>query len=246
MSSLLRGRYQVREAGGGRDLAAAQALRWRAFRPGEGPGRDADAFDDRCRHFLVEDRTAGGRLAGCWRLLPFASGSSIAQSYAAQFYDLGALSRYPGPMVEIGRFCTDPDLRDPDILRAAWGAVTAHVDANGIGLLFGCSSFAGTDPAPHLDAFARLNGRHLAPRRWMPRAKAPALIRFAGLPPGSPDPARAIRTLPPLLRTYLAMGGWVSDHAVIDSELGTLHVFTGVETAKVPPGRARILRALAS
>ena len=31
------------------------------------------------------------------------------------------------------------------------------------------------------------------------------------------------------------MGGWVSDHAVRDPGLGTLHVFTAVEIARIPP-----------
>ena len=35
--------------------------------------------------------------------------------------------------------------------------------------------------------------------------------------------------MPPLLRTYLLMGGWVSDHAVVDRHMDTLHVFTGLE-----------------
>ena len=52
-------------------------------------------------------------------------------------------------------------------------------------------------------------------------------------------------TMPPLLRTYLMMGGWVSDHAVVDTDLNTLHVFTGLEIAAVPPSRARLLRAVA-
>jgi hypothetical protein len=41
------------------------------------------------------------------------------------------------------------------------------------------------------------------------------------------------------------MGGWVSDHAVIDRQMNTLHVFTGLEIAAIPPNRARLLRALA-
>ena len=32
--------------------------------------------------------------------------------------------------------------------------------------------------------------------------------------------------LPPLLKFYLRLGGKVSDHAVIDKDLDTLHVFT--------------------
>jgi putative hemolysin len=48
-----------------------------------------------------------------------------------------------------------------------------------------------------------------------------------------------------LLRSYLSMGGWVSDHAVVDRNLNTLHVFTGLEIRSIPPARARILRAIA-
>jgi len=41
------------------------------------------------------------------------------------------------------------------------------------------------------------------------------------------------------------MGGWVSDHAVVDPEMGTLHVFTGVEIRAIPATRKRLLRAVA-
>ena len=44
----------------------------------------------------------------------------------------------------------------------------------------------------------------------------------------------------------LAMGGWVSDHAVIDRQMNTLHVFTGLEISAIPAARKRLLRAVAS
>jgi len=113
-------------------------------------------------------------------------------------------------------------------------------------MLFGCSSFHGTETETYLDAFAMLRERHLAPRRWWPRVKAPAVFRFAQrLRRHKPDLKLAMRHMPPLLRTYLLMGGWVSDHAVIDRHLNTLHVFTGVEIGAIPPTRKRLLRALA-
>jgi L-ornithine Nalpha-acyltransferase len=59
------------------------------------------------------------------------------------------------------------------------------------------------------------------------------------------DPKAALAQTPALLRTYLVMGGWVSDHAVIDRALDTLHVFTALPIANIPPARARALRALA-
>jgi putative hemolysin len=149
-------------------------------------------------------------------------------------------------MAEMGRFCLAPDRHDPDILRLAWAAMTRLVDAHGVQMLFGCSSFKGVEAAPYLDAFAMLGKRHLAPRRWWPRVKAPAVFRFARrLRRHKPDMKLALRHMPPLLRSYLMMGGWVSDHAVIDRRMGTLHVFTGVEISAIPAARQRLLRALA-
>ena len=246
MAGILRGKYSVRFADHPRDVEAAQRLRYRAFIAGRDAAnrpdqRDADAFDDSCAHILVEDiRT--GTLVCCFRFLPL-TGSEISRSYSAQYYDLTALEAYEGRMVEMGRFCIHPDFRDADILRIAWGAMTTYVDENNVDLLFGCSSFEGTMADEYMDAFALLKERHLAPKRWLPRVKAPNVFRFAAkLGLRKPNLRAAMMGMPPLLRTYLVMGGWVSDHAVVDKDLNTLHVFTGLEVKRVPKGRARLLR----
>ena len=244
MDEIRQGRYLARLAAGPDDVARAQALRALAFF-GDGAGRDIEAHDAACLHVLVEE-ISGGRLVCCFRLLLLEGGPEIPRSYAAEVYDLSALSAFEGRMAEVGRFCIRPGLSDPDILRVAWAAMTQLVDAQGVAMLFGCSSFAGVEADPYRDAFAVLARRHLAPRRWSPRVKAPDVFRFAErLSLHRPDLAAAMRTMPPLLRTYLMMGGWVSDHAVIDRQMGTLHVFTGVEIRAIPAARQRMLRALA-
>ncbi|MEX0351618.1 MAG: GNAT family N-acetyltransferase [Paracoccaceae bacterium] len=235
------GRYQARLAQGEADIAAAQALRTRAFAT---DAMDRDAYDGLCQHMLVEDTQADNQLVCCFRLFDMQGGEEIGRSYSAQFYELSALAAFEGRMVEMGRFCIDPDCNDPDIVRTAWGAMTAYVDENRIELLFGCSSFAGTETEAYLDAFAMLKHRHLAPKRWLPRVKAPDVFRFAARLRRKPDLKKAMLRMPPLLRSYLAMGGWVSDHAVVDRQMNTLHVFTGLEVGSIPPARKRLLRAV--
>ncbi|WP_240453851.1 GNAT family N-acetyltransferase [Chachezhania antarctica] len=241
MPTLTRGRYRAALAESPEDLAEAQALRRLAFRTDR---PDIDAFDTKCAHVLVRE-TRSGTLVCCFRLLTLSGGAEIGQSYSAQYYDLSGLEDYAGPMVEMGRFCMHPDWTDPDILRVAWGAMTSYVDANGIEMLFGCSSFAGIETEDYLDAFAMLKHRHLAPKRFLPRIKAPDVFRFAARLRQKPDAKKAMLRMPPLLKTYLAMGGWVSDHAVVDRAMNTLHVFTGLEIGAIPPARKRLLRAVA-
>jgi putative hemolysin len=224
------------------DLEAALALRSLCFRGGRMP--DRDRFDAICQHVLVED-VRRGRLVCTFRLLPLWNGGEIGRSYAAQYYDLSPLHGFDGPIVEMGRFCIDPEARDPDILRIAWGAMTGYVDAEGVELLFGCSSFRGTEAEEFGDAFALLRDRYIAPKRWLPLVKAPNVVRFDQQSRLTPDTRRAMKDMPPLLRSYIAMGGWVSDHAVVDRDLGTLHVFTALEIGSIPSRRKHLLRGLA-
>lgn len=237
---LIKGNYVARMAGSDADMRRVHRLRALCFdRVGL---LDADGFDAGRLHVMIEIRGTG-ELVCCFRLLPL-SGDALAQSYAAQFYGLERLCAYPGTMMELGRFCVHPERRDPDIVRLAWAAMTDQVDRRGVALLFGCASFPGIDPARYVDAFAMLKARHLAPAAWSPREKAAEVFRYAAQLQDKPDIKRAMQHMPPLLRSYLMMGGWVSDHAVVDRQMNTLHVFTGLEIGAIPFARQRLLRAL--
>lgn len=232
-----KGRFRVRLAEGPEDLAAVQGLRQQVFRKSE--GRDQDRFDPVAQHLMIESLDDLALMGTC-RFQIFASGDDPGQGYTGQFYDLSAFRGFSAPLLEIGRFCVRSGGHEPDALRLAWAALTRLVDARGIALLFGCTSFPGVMAATHADAFAALAAAHLAPEGRRPGRKAAEVVPLAAM---AHDPRRAMQQMPPLMRTYLAMGGWVSDHAVVDRDLGTLHVCTGVEIASIPPARARLLRA---
>jgi putative hemolysin len=186
---------------------------------------------------MVEDGV-GGPLVSTFRMRT-TTAAEIMSGYASQFYDLARLSQTHGPHIEIGRFCTDPANPDPHIPRVAWGALTQIVDASEAQVLFGCTSFEGTDPTLYGRHWQRLADNHLGPVDLLPGQKSPDAVPFDRVDgPGHRTP------MPPLLRTYLAMGGWVSDHAVVDHVMNTMHVLTVVEIAKIPPARVKALRAL--
>lgn len=241
---VVKGGFRARLAETAEDLLKAQQLRHDMFvgSTSKGDAIDSDHFDALCQHVLIEDIETGD-LQSCFRIMHLDNGINISKSYSAQFYDLNRLTAYPKPILEIGRFCTAPDATDPNVLRLGWAVLTRYVDTHGIGLMIGCSSFPGNNPTPFTDALGLLKTRHLAPTEWAPQVKVSDTDNFADrLADHKPTLKTATATMPPLLRTYLSMGGWVSDHAVIDRALDTFHVFTGVEIGKIPPRRAQLLR----
>jgi putative hemolysin len=179
-----------------------------------------------------------------FRVMLFGWGAGLTQGYAARFYDVGPLSGYARPIAEMGRFCVRSGGVHPDVLRLAWGAMTRIVDEGQAGLLVGCSSFRGAGWEAHRAGLALLAAEFVGPGEHLPGRKAAEVVDLAAAGPVG-DRRAALAGLPPLLRTYLGMGGWVSDHAVVDRELDTLHAFTCVEVDRVPAARAASLRAVA-
>lgn len=200
---------------------------------------------DRIMHHVFIECCESGALLGCFRLR-FLEPVNVQDSYSSQFYDLTALTNYPGRMLEIGRLCTCPTQNSPDILRLVWGALADFVDTMDIRLLFGCSSFVGTAGDTYRSGFKLLQEQFKAPEQWRPRPRAGEVLHFNAVQSLDDDSRSGWPCLPSLLRSYLSLGGWVSDHAVIDRMLGTLHVFTALEVAEIPPKRQALLRAVLS
>jgi putative hemolysin len=231
----------ARLAEGPADMTRVMAFRRAAF-PRKS-GAEGDAQDDLSAHVMVEG--ADGRMLAYFRVMLFGWGAGLEQGYAARFYDVTPLAGYALPIAEMGRFCLASGGVHPDVLRLAWGAMTRLVEGGKAGLLVGCTSFRGAEWTAHRAGLALLAASYLGPEEHRPGRKAAEVVDFPALAGPVNDRRASLAALPPLLRTYLGMGGWVSDHAVVDRELDTLHVFTCVEVDRIPPARAASLRAVA-
>ena len=234
------GRYRARFASSEIDVSAAQSLRYKCFNLSNKVELDVDEFDIPCRHVLVENLESE-KLICCYRIMIFDNGKEISNSYSSQFYDLKAIESFPDPMIEVGRFCVQPEINDPSVILTAWAALAQIVDQNQTQLLFGCSSFEGVEKEKYLDSFALLRDRYIAPDHWRPKIKAAQVFCYSKDLIDKVDKKKALLNMPPLLKTYLSMGAWVSDHAVVDLKMKTLHLFTGMEISKIPKSRKQFL-----
>ncbi|MGB3407054.1 MAG: GNAT family N-acyltransferase [Jannaschia sp.] len=214
------GRWRARLTGMD-GAGAALALRAAVFRGG---APDDDAFDEKARHLVIEG--AAG-IAACARV-SIQVGPAILAGYAAQFYDLKAFSSAFPTALEVGRVCVAPGLMDPEVPRLLLAILARIVDRERLAVLHGCSSF------PQAAAPLERLASRVAPATWGPGVKSRAAIPLTGVE----------GTLPPLLRSYLSLGARVSDHAVLDHDMGTVHVHTALPVADIPEVRARLLTGI--
>jgi putative hemolysin len=218
------------------EIEAAQALRYRVFykelsaQPTpemSAVRRDFDSFDPYCDHLIIIDRDKGQGAAGIiatYRLMRREQASRRGQFYSIDEFDIAPLVNYRGGILELGRSCVDPAYRTKAAMQLMWKGIADYILHYKIGVLFGCASFPGTDPAEHKMALSYLHHRHLAPAEYRPRALPERYVSMNMMPIEEINEKRAFMALPPLIKGYLRLGGFVGDGAVIDPQFGTVDV----------------------
>ncbi|MGD1880535.1 MAG: GNAT family N-acetyltransferase [Kiloniellaceae bacterium] len=239
------GNLRIRLAEGPAEVRAAQALRYRVFYESmaatptaemAAAKRDFDSFDDYCDHLLVFDEERGtgpAAVVGTYRVMRREGAARRGQFYTSDEYQIGCLTAYPGEILELGRSCVDTTYRNGATMQLLWRGIAEYVFHHDILVMFGCASLPGTDPEELRMPLAYLHHHHLAPPVLRPRAVPDRYVSMDLLPPEEIKVSEARRALPPLIKGYLRLGGFVGDGAVVDHEFGTTDVCVEVKTEMV-------------
>ncbi len=236
------GSLGVRIAETAAEVDAAQALRFRVFyeEMGATPDaatlasrRDVDAFDAVADHLLVLDHGAGdgpGVIVGTYRLIRRPAAEKVGHFYSSAEYDIAPLLTQPGNLLELGRSCVDSAHRTRLAMQLLLRGVAAYVFKHRIDLMFGCASLPGTDPDALAVPLTYLATQHLAPAAFRARAVPSRYVEMRRMDPAGYDPKRVLANLPPLIKGYLRLGGFIGEGAVIDHQFNTTDVCVVVKT----------------
>lgn len=251
-AELRSGSLEVRLAATAEDIDAAQALRYHVFYEEMGAAptdemkarhRDFDVYDEQCDHLLVIDhaRKSGNQVIGTYRLIRREAAEKCGGFYSRGEYDISRILEYPGEILELGRSCIDAEYRTGAVMQILWRGLTAYVFRYDVKLMFGCASFPGTDPSTHALPLSYLYYHHLAPpalraktlpeyyvdMRLLPREAFDPNVAFDTM---KLDPRNGSNSLPPLIKGYIRVGGFVGDGAYIDHQFNSVDVFIIVKT----------------
>jgi putative hemolysin len=224
------------------EIDAVQALRYRVFYREMGAHadaavnaaeRDRDIYDTVADHLLVVDHALGDgpeSVVGTYRLIQRDGARRIGQFYSAGEYDITAIEAIPGRILELGRSCVDAEYRSRAVMQLLWRGIAAYIFQHKIELMFGCASLPGTDPDALAMELTYLYYNHLAPAAVRPRALPHRYIEMRRLEREDIDARAALNRLPPLIKGYLRLGGFIGDGAVIDADFNTTDVAVVVQT----------------
>ncbi len=241
-TELRAGNLGVRLAVTADEIDAVQALRYRVFYGEMGAKadeatvaacRDRDMFDDVADHLLVVDHHLGegpDSVVGTYRLIRQSAAAKLGRFYSESEYDISPLTGSAANLLELGRSCTDAAYRNRSVMQLLWRGIAAYVFHYGIDLMFGCASLSGTDPEALAPELTYLATHHMAPAPIRPRALPALYVEMNRRDPTSLDAKAALMSLPPLIKGYLRLGGFVGDGAVIDWQFNTTDIAVVVQT----------------
>ncbi|AZQ68087.1 GNAT family N-acetyltransferase [Silicimonas algicola] len=225
------------------DRRAAERLRYDVFIEelgGDGPlvdheGRfERDLFDPVFDHLVLVDETRDAEgldhVVGVYRLLP--DGRS-PRFYSEDEYDLEPLRRTGRRLLELGRSCIRREYRGGMALPLLLAGLADYVRAGGFEILFGVASLHGTDIDALAEPLSHLYHAHLAPPDLRVRAVEAHRQPMDLIPPDRIDRVRAMKAVPPLIKSYLKLGGFVGDGAFIDRPFNTTDVCLVMDTARL-------------
>ena len=240
------GRYRVKLAGTEAERAGAQRLRYRVFveEMGAKTGpeqrmlrREWDAYDAFSEYLVLLDRQAGSdpveAVVGAYRLMTGEAARQGIGFYGEAEFDLSVLKAGGRAVLELGRSCVAREHRGGPGMHLLWNALAAYVLGGRIEVLFGLASFPGTDPGRYAEALSHLHRAHLAPDDLRVRALPERAVAMNMMPAERVDAERAMRTVPPLIKAYLRVGGFVGEGAVVDREFNTVDVCLIMDTGRM-------------
>lgn len=247
------GAMEVRLAETEIEVEAAQRLRYKVFYEEmaavpspemRAARRDFDRLDAFCDHMLVVDRSrtdGDGQsvVVGTYRMMREAYLDRSGGFYTSGEYDLSPmLAAWPRNTryLELGRSCILKEYRSrTSTMQLLWRGLMAYVARFSSEMMFGCASFAGTNPEALALPLSYLHHFHAMPENISVRARAELYVGMDLMAKDAIDLKEALRTLPPMIKGYLRAGCRIGDGAVIDRQFGTTDVFIYLPVKDIDP-----------
>lgn len=232
--------YKVRIAESEDDLCRAQRLRYEVFNCelGEGlasaevTGRDADPYDARCDHLLIE-HAVSSKVIGTYRMQTGTAALAGIGYYSEQEFDFTVFEGLRPQILELGRACISKEHRNMVVLGLLWKGIAQYAKIHDARYLIGCSSLTSTNANEGQAAYRALL-KHLAPPEFITRPTVDFACR-EGIDEKLIVAAQRQVKIPRLMRAYLTLGARICGEPAMDRAFGTIDFLTLLDLRSLGP-----------
>ncbi|MGR3290478.1 MAG: GNAT family N-acetyltransferase [Paracoccaceae bacterium] len=228
------------------DKRAAERLRYQVFvreLGGDGPlvdhrnALERDRFDPFADQLILVDNRRDAKaldhVVGVYRLLSATGADRAGQYYSESEYDLTVLRQSGRKLLELGRSCVYAEYRGGVALFMLWHGLAEYVRRNGYEILFGVASFHGVAPKMYATHLSYLYHHHLTPADLRVTVRSETPLPMNSVPAADIDRLAVMRSMPPLIKAYLRIGGFVGDGAFVDASFNTTDVCLVLDVARM-------------
>lgn len=203
---------------------------------------DRNNYDEYARHIVVKDAQTG-EVVGYYRMITDSDLTDGRRFVCEEEYDLTELKRRGDKICEFSRAVVKREYRGGTVLLLLWRFILRYMIDNGYRYMIGDASFFGTDRDKYAKEISFLTQQYAADPSLKIRS-LDTLPPMEMLDASSYDSKEVLRSLPPLIKAYVALGAKIADQPFVDTVFGSVDVFILVDLADYNAAFARKLLSL--
>ncbi len=220
-------KFTVKFAETDKEREAAYALRYRdmlcEYRPEivKENGLDITPYDAFARQIICIDNEAK-EVVGCYRIITSDDLPAGASFVCEEEFDISGLKATGEGIAELSRAVIKREYRNSIVLMLLLRFIAQYIRGSHFRFIIGEASFFGTDKKQYQKELSYLAHYH-ATDKYQIKSLEKEQIEF--LSKEELNAAEIKRSLPPLIRAYLAFGATVPTESFTDREFGSVDVF---------------------
>ncbi len=214
------------------DIAKSQALRYQVFgleaerKVNVIDGLESDDYDPYCKHLVVKN-TTDNSIVGYYRLIVAETVKHTKTWYSEHEFDLTNIKPILNSAIECGRACIHKDYRTGSAMMLLWAKLYQFMAENNYKYFMGCASSSMDDGGYEAsNLYNHLIKKYKSPDEFWVKTLSPIDLTLKNDVPV---------IVPPLLKGYIKLGGYICGEPSWDKDWNTADLFIIVALDKINP-----------
>lgn len=192
-------------------------------------GRDIQSYDDYAQHIVVKDLSNGGAIIGYYRMITDKAVIGNGRKFVCEEeFNIDYLKSCGEKVCEFSRAVVKKNYRGGIVILLLWQFILNYMKENGYRFLIGDASFFGVNREEYIKEISYLVNNYKIDEEYKIKS-LDGLPDMKLLTSDEYDEKEVMRSIPPLIKAYISLGGKVSSQTFTDMAFKSVDLFVLVD-----------------